>query len=204
MSKLLYLFGEIDQRVRPLVFCIRHWAKHAKIIKPYPAWSLSNFGLTCLTIFFLQQLKQPILPSINYLNTIFPDNCSTMDSKDLNFKTKNIESVSTLLCQFFNYYSNFDFLSNGMSLHTGKVIEKEEKELGIYVANPIDSNINATKNVNARNCRELQEKMIGACYILENQLLTQNISQNKHWGIIPLFMLGDKTKKKGPFNKKKC
>ena len=67
MSELLYLFGEIDERVRPLTFCIRKWASITGLTNPSPGRWISNFSLTVLVIFFLQQMKKPILPPLNVL-----------------------------------------------------------------------------------------------------------------------------------------
>lgn len=35
MSELLYLYGELDRRVRPLVFTVRRWAKDQGLIQVY-------------------------------------------------------------------------------------------------------------------------------------------------------------------------
>jgi len=65
MSELLHLYGEIDWRVRPLVIAIRQWAKSQKITYESPGPWITNFSLTLLVLFYLQQKK--ILPSLNIL-----------------------------------------------------------------------------------------------------------------------------------------
>lgn len=196
MSELFYFFGEIDHRVRPLVFCIRYWAKHARVIQSYPAQSLSNFGLTCLIIFFLQQLKRPILPSIDYVQAIFDRNGTlngySTGHKDFKFKTENTDTIATLLRDFFKYYAEFDYVTNGMSMHTSKVFEKRLKRPHIYVVNPIDPQLNATKIVDTRNCKLLQKKMKTALSTFESQLSRKDVCDNQHWGIIPLFTVQSK------------
>ena len=69
MSKLLYEYGELDKRVRPLVFVIRSWARIQKInfgcAGPWP----SNFTLTMLVIFFLQTRSPPVVCAMKNLKT---------------------------------------------------------------------------------------------------------------------------------------
>ncbi len=55
MSEILYLYGELDTRVRPLVFVVRKWAReHGLIEDARPTSYFTNFQLTMLVIFFLQ------------------------------------------------------------------------------------------------------------------------------------------------------
>jgi len=63
MSELLYLYGELDCRVRPLVFNVRLWAKEQGLISnTRPTRHFKNFQLTLMVIFFLQH-KYGMLPS---------------------------------------------------------------------------------------------------------------------------------------------
>ena len=67
MSELLYMYGELDNRVRPLVFTIRRWAQEQDLVldqRPTPYFT--NFMLTLMTIFFLQN-HYKMLPPFNEL-----------------------------------------------------------------------------------------------------------------------------------------
>lgn len=68
MSELLYLYGEINSNVRPLVFTIRQWAASVGITNSSPGHWISNFSLSLMVLFFLQSKK--ILPSLNRLQNI--------------------------------------------------------------------------------------------------------------------------------------
>jgi poly(A) RNA polymerase, mitochondrial len=68
MSEFLYLMGEIDGRVRPLVCAVRRWAKAVGLTNATPGRWISNFSLTLLTIFYLQ--RREVLPSLNTLITL--------------------------------------------------------------------------------------------------------------------------------------
>lgn len=67
MCELLYLYGEIDWRVRPLVTVIRKWAKSQEITSDVPGQWITNFSLSLLVIFYLQQ--ESILPSLKVLKS---------------------------------------------------------------------------------------------------------------------------------------
>ncbi|XP_043267459.1 speckle targeted PIP5K1A-regulated poly(A) polymerase-like [Venturia canescens] len=63
MAELLCCYGEIDYRVRPLIFTIRHWAQHVGITNPALGRWITNISITFLVLFYLQ-LKR-ILPFSN-------------------------------------------------------------------------------------------------------------------------------------------
>ena len=67
MSELLYLYGELDNRVRPLIFAIRNWAKEQHLVQDArPTVFFTNFEITLMVIFFLQS-EYGMLPSLNKL-----------------------------------------------------------------------------------------------------------------------------------------
>lgn len=68
MSELLCLYGEIDPRVRPLVFTIRQWATKVGLTNRFPGRWITNFSLTLLVLFYLQQRE--ILPSLKHLKSL--------------------------------------------------------------------------------------------------------------------------------------
>jgi len=70
MSELLYLYGELGRRVRPLVFTVRRWAKDQGLIQDLrPTPSFTNFSMTLLVLFFLQK-KYKMLPPLRDLQQL--------------------------------------------------------------------------------------------------------------------------------------
>lgn len=67
MSDFLYMMGELDERVRPLVFAIRNWASSVGITNSSPGKWITNFSLTLLVLAFLQKPLRtlPIIPPLN-------------------------------------------------------------------------------------------------------------------------------------------
>lgn len=62
MSELLYTYGQLDWRIKPLVCTIRKWARVMNLTKEHPGHWITNFSLTLLIIFYLQ--VKNILPSV--------------------------------------------------------------------------------------------------------------------------------------------
>ncbi|KAL0179518.1 hypothetical protein M9458_024960, partial [Cirrhinus mrigala] len=62
-SELLFLYGQLDPRVRHLVFSVR-------ITSSIPGAWITNFSLTVMVVFFLQQRNPPILPTLDRLKEL--------------------------------------------------------------------------------------------------------------------------------------
>ena len=70
MSNLLYIWGNLDDRVRPLVFAVRKWASEMGLVpKQRPTTFFTNFPITLMVIFYLQ-FKHNILPPLDKLKSM--------------------------------------------------------------------------------------------------------------------------------------
>lgn len=110
-----------DVRLKPLMLLIKYWAKHFGISG---GGRISNYGLLCLVIFYLQQVD--LLPSLLKLQ----NNCVplTINGWQVNFNentllppTSNNSSIAELFHDFFSYYADFNFRSCVMCLLDGKI-----------------------------------------------------------------------------------
>lgn len=194
MSELLYLFGEIDERVRPLTFCVRKWASATNITNPSPGRWISNFSLTLLVIYFLQNLDKPVLPTLHSLVKaatkndirIVDDNINCTFLRDLNslqFQSTNSDNLSRLLTQFFEFYSLFDFKSNGISLNEGKPMAKPDHS-ALWILNPLESFLNVSKNVSHEEVEKFRLEVKNAAWILES---SHRKTDDPNWGLLQLF-----------------
>ncbi|XP_001355451.4 poly(A) RNA polymerase, mitochondrial [Drosophila pseudoobscura] len=201
MSELLYMFGEIDSRVRPLTFSIRRWAQACGLTNPSPGRWISNFSLTCLVMYFLQQLRQPILPTIGALVKaaeakdvrVTEDGINCTFGRDLErvgFQSRNTSSLSELLLQFFEFYSQFDFHNRAISLNEGRQLSKPDHS-AMYIVNPLEQLLNVSKNVSLEECERLRIEVRNAAWILESEVenssLPQSERQEETWGLLNLF-----------------
>lgn len=156
MSELLHIFGQIDDRVRPLVFTVRYWANEMNITSNENRPQITNFPLTCLVLCFLQQLPQPILPTLSDLErkTRVEDirvtgniNCTFVrDLSQFKFNTQNTASLEELLIGFFMFLVHIDFDEYGISLHIGQPIRKRNSS-PLYIENPLERELNVSKIV---------------------------------------------------------
>ncbi|XP_001657730.2 poly(A) RNA polymerase, mitochondrial [Aedes aegypti] len=201
MSELLYLFGQIDPRVQPLTFCIRKWAQAVGLTNHAPGYWITNFSLTMLVMYFLQQLKEPILPPINKLvqNASPTDlritesqiNCSFLrDISKLDFKTSNTSTLEDLLLQFFEFYSHFDFNQRAISLNVGTSILKPDHS-PMYIVNPLETILNVSKNVNLEETELFRIQVRNALWLLDTHDKS-TAAESTEWGLVSLF--GNKVK----------
>ncbi|XP_018567191.1 poly(A) RNA polymerase, mitochondrial isoform X2 [Anoplophora glabripennis] len=194
MSDFLYIMGELDDRVRPLVFTIRKWAKEVGLTNASPGRWMTNFSLTLLVLAFLQKPPHspPVLPSLNTLvklagssdKYITEDgvNCSFL--RDLNkfkAKTKNIETLESLLSEFFEYYSQFDFTAKAVCLNEAVALTKPEFS-AMYIINPLERGLNVSKNVSIEEVERFKEESRNAAWMLESQE-----SKTSNWGLLSIF-----------------
>ncbi|XP_030563298.1 poly(A) RNA polymerase, mitochondrial [Drosophila novamexicana] len=207
MSELLYMFGELDPRVRPLTFSVRRWAQSCGLTNPSPGRWITNFSLTCLVMFFMQQLRQPILPAIGALAKaasatdirVTEDgiNCTfARDMERVGFQSRNTSSLSELLLQFFEFYSQFDFHNRAISLNEGRALAKPDHS-AMYIVNPLEQLLNVSKNVSLEECERLRIEVRNAAWMLESEVenttLTESERHEQSWGLLNLFKNPEKS-----------
>ncbi|ERL89575.1 poly(A) RNA polymerase, mitochondrial [Dendroctonus ponderosae] len=206
MSDFLYMMGEIDPRVRPLVFAIRKWAKEVNLTNSSPGRWITNFSLTLLVLAFLQKPLQspPILPTLNRLAKLAGPNdyyvtedgidCTFLrDITKLKFQTQNTSSLEVLLREFFEYYAQFDFGAKAICLNEAVAISKPEHS-PLYIVNPIEKGLNVSKNVSIEEVEKFKIEVRNAAWILESK--ERNYEST---GLIAILDSKDHIKNKLPF-----
>ncbi|XP_063985370.1 poly(A) RNA polymerase, mitochondrial-like [Diachasmimorpha longicaudata] len=198
MSELLYIFGELDARVRPLIFTIRQWATSVGITNATPGAWITNFSLTLLVIFFLQQKE--ILPSIHTMRNLArpsdirltetcvdctfvrdPKMIPSFDSKD---------TLESLLRDFYNFYSDFDFSTKAVCLRASTSLYKPDSS-PLYICNPLEKTLNVSKNVTSAEVMRFINAVRNAAMLFEEgfetnsrgilDIFAEKQSQKKHF-----------------------
>ncbi|XP_063908492.1 poly(A) RNA polymerase, mitochondrial-like [Zophobas morio] len=194
MSDFLYIMGSIDDRVRPLIFTIRKWACEIGLTNSSPGRWITNFSLTLLVLAFLQKPPHspPILPSLNNLVKLADstDHYMTEDGINCTFlrninKLKkpagNKESLESLLKEFFEFYSHFDFTSKAVCLNEPVAITKPE-HCAMYIVNPLERGLNVSKNVGLEELDRFKVEARNAAWLLESQE-----HKTENWGLLSIF-----------------
>ncbi|KAF0291378.1 Poly(A) RNA polymerase, mitochondrial [Amphibalanus amphitrite] len=164
MTELLFIWSQLDTRVAPLVRAVRHWAEkvHLTTCVSGSGRFISNFGLTLLVIYFLQTRPVPLLPSVNELTQLArPGDTALVDGVSYTFLrdpslvpvTANTESLSDLLAGFFDLYASLDLNAHALSVVWGGTFG-HPGDAPLHVQNPLDLELNVTKNVSREEvCR---------------------------------------------------
>nr|XP_042913657.1 poly(A) RNA polymerase, mitochondrial isoform X2 [Parasteatoda tepidariorum] len=154
MSELLYFCGEVDSRIRPLIYAVKKWARETDITKSSPGSWFTNFSLTLLVVYFLQNRPTPVLPPlkeiINIIGAEFTDEYRfeyLMTLPELQAKASlNKESIAVLLQEFLLYLGSHPFEDRCISLMTGSAIERSS-EFPVWIQYPLEEDLNVSKNV---------------------------------------------------------
>ncbi|XP_070842598.1 poly(A) RNA polymerase, mitochondrial [Chaetodon trifascialis] len=156
-TELLYLYGELDPRVRFLVFTVRCWARAHGITSSIPGAWITNFSLTVMVLFFLQRRSPPIIPTLDHLKDLAgPADKSMIEGNDCTFVSdfskiqleSNTETLEQLLREFFEFYASFAFSRMSINIRKGK--EQNKPEVApLHIQNPFETSLNISKNVNA-------------------------------------------------------
>ncbi|XP_068438018.1 poly(A) RNA polymerase, mitochondrial isoform X2 [Clinocottus analis] len=215
-TELLYLYGELDPRVRHLVFTVRCWARAHGVTSSIPGAWITNFSLTIMVMFFLQTRSPPIIPTLDHLRDLAgPADKSVIEGNDCTFVSdfskirlqSNTQTQEKLLWEFFEFYSTFAFNSMSISIRKGK--EQGKPELApLHIQNPFEISLNVSKNVNAMQL----ERFVALCQ--ESAWLLQQGEANKPkggnegkastpWGLAALLMPSKVTGIKGRKKKRR-
>lgn len=193
MSELLYLYGEMDWRFRPLVTAVRHWAAWARLTDIVPSPRITNFTLTLLVVFHLQRCSPPILPTLNEMITKARPQLDFRETNEIDctflrdpneFRERcrlNKESLEDLFWGFLRFVESFEFNDRSVSIITGKAQRKTDSK-PLYVQNPFERELNVSRNVNLKELTRLVMEARNALYILE----TREDHGPGHWGLLAL------------------
>ncbi|RZC38102.1 poly(A) RNA polymerase, mitochondrial, partial [Asbolus verrucosus] len=179
MSDFLYIMGSMDDRIRPLIFTIRKWANEIGLTNSSPG-SLGVFAKTHQLTSYLTFIEY-IRPKDQYV-TEDGINCTFLrDLNKLRKSTENKESLESLLIEFFEFYSQFDFETKAICLNEAVSITKPE-HCAMYIVNPLERGLNVSKNVSLEELDRFKVEARNAAWVLESQE-----NKNTNWGLLSIF-----------------
>lgn len=193
MSELLYLYDKIDWRFRPLVTAVRHWGAWARLTDMVPGPRITNFTFTLMVVFFLQRRSPAILPTLSEMTKLARPQVDTRQTNDIDctflrdptmFQERgrlNQESLEDLFVEFLRFIESFDFNEQSVSIVTGSASRKFDSK-PLYVQNPLERELNVSRNVNLKELTRVVMEARNALYILE----TQEDLGPTNWGLLAL------------------
>lgn len=210
-SELLYIYGNLDHRVRALIFALRCWARIHGITSAIPGQWITNFSLTMMVLFFLQKRSPPVIPTLDQLKALAgkKEKC-IIDGNDCSFvrdlnKIKlsaNTESLDNLLIEFLEFYGKFDFKTNCIDIRKG--IERNKPEsAALYIQNPFEQTLNISKNVNQTQLQRFVNLTQESAFILQDQV-RESSKNGKPWGLASILLHKSSDKGTPPKRKKKA
>ena len=134
-TKLLADYCKVDPRLAQLVAVVKHWAKKRAVNDPYRG-TLSSYCYVLMCIYHLQSRSPPVLPVLQALpptvsvevrewKAEFFDDVEALKG----FGNENKQTLGELVWQFFEYWAwRHDYMSGVISIRTGSVLPKDEKD----------------------------------------------------------------------------
>lgn len=92
-------------------------------------------------------------------------------------------NLQTLLLQFFEFYSQFDFQDKAISINEGAPVRKPNN-LPLYIVNPLQQALNVSRNVSFEECERLKMEVRNAAWQLES--CTEG-DRADDWGLLSLI-----------------
>ncbi|XP_074424089.1 speckle targeted PIP5K1A-regulated poly(A) polymerase [Larus michahellis] len=207
-TRFLQLCAEADERVRPLVYAVRLWAKQQGLAGNPSGGGplLNNYALTLLVLFFLQTRSPPVLPTVARLRDVAGDedravvggwDCSfPRDAASLEPST-NTESPGSLLAQFFHVLGDFDLAGQVISLREGRALPlpspdvPEGLKLGPFnLQDPFELSHNVAANVNEKTAARFGHCCRAAAKYCRSLQYCRKSSKGRAWGLTRLFQPG--------------
>ncbi|KAL7856829.1 hypothetical protein SRHO_G00157280 [Serrasalmus rhombeus] len=200
-TELLYVYGSLDARVRYLVFTVRCWARVHGITSGIPGAWITNFSLTVLVLFFLQQRTPAVLPTVDQLRDlagpsdkcVIEENDCTIVSDLSKIKLQgNTDTLEKLLQEFFEFYGSFAFNRSSINIRKGREQNKPEAA-ALYIQNPFEPSLNVSKNVNATQLERFVALCRESAWLLQQgevlkRSATQSADQIPPWGLAALLL----------------
>ena len=146
-TQLIDAYAKLDKKISDMIKIIKHWSFHRNITDTFNG-TLSSYAWSILCLNYL--ISESIIPNLQ--NT---ENKTTVEineieydisfDKDVTFSIEKEHSTASLVLGFFQFYSNWDWKNNVVSMRNGGKIHREDKSWDNEEPNAIDL-INAGKN----------------------------------------------------------
>lgn len=126
-SQIMRHLLTFDDRIYALATLIKYWMKVHNLIGSN---GIDGYAVNMLVVFYLQQLKSPLLPPIElfqrFIPPVFIGNANVAFNYELRYFLPNNQRISDLLVGFFNFYAKFDFENLLISPLYGRTYQRKD------------------------------------------------------------------------------
>lgn len=116
-----------NQRIYFLAIVLKYWAK---VYNLSGTGKITNYALIMMLVFFLQSLREPILPPLidfqKNTQEIIIDHWNFGWNFNFKYITKNTMTIVELLAEFFEFYNSYDFEKNIICPLIGRPLKKTD------------------------------------------------------------------------------
>ncbi|MEL0101030.1 MAG: nucleotidyltransferase domain-containing protein, partial [Euryarchaeota archaeon] len=126
-TELLRRYSKVDRKVSDFIRLVKYWAFHRNISNPFEG-TLSSYAWTILALNYL--IFEGIIPNLQDTEEkLFIEingdeyDISMRSSEDIKL-TKEM-SLSAMICGFFEFYSNWDWSSDVISIRNSEKLSRE-------------------------------------------------------------------------------
>lgn len=130
-THMLFCYAQTEWRVRPMVLVVKLWAT-SQGINDAKNMTISSYSLVLMVINFLQcGVDPPVLPCLHKLHPSKFQPHTDLHFIDLHeelkpVKSDNKQSLGELFAAFLEYYAQFDYTKDAVSVRTGMRLPIEE------------------------------------------------------------------------------
>lgn len=202
ITEYMFAMGALDPRIRPFIFMVRRWYKETEVTRFSKRESFTNFQLSYMCLHFLQQLKDPLIPTFYEVmrqisNSVPKDIEHIMQesfmfhSDRFQFQTKNTSSIHELFVEFLQYFESYEFSKYIVTLRSNEKVPKPEtippaNPINLYLENIFEPSLPWGFNVTDAECSSLQVMARDTLHNLEHSY-SKPADNSQDWGILKII-----------------
>lgn len=100
--------------------------------------------------------------------------------------------LDELLTEFFEFYADFDFTRHGVSVVTGTLVDKPDSSVPVYIENPVERELNVSKNVLEEHLQNFQTQCrLTRDTLRQTSTIPRSRSIGDHWGLLSILKTDD-------------
>ncbi|KAH7678152.1 Polynucleotide adenylyltransferase protein [Dioscorea alata] len=188
-SKMLLWISDIDERFHDMVLLVKEWAKAQDINNPKEG-TLNSYSLCLMVIFHFQTCTPPIFPPLKeiyegnvadaitgttaFTERLIRDEClaNIARFKSQVYRQKNKSSLSQLLIEFFQKFSNIGSISstNAFCTYTGRMGTRYLiKTRALSIEDPFEQTENTARAVGWAELNIISRAFREACRLFSSR-----------------------------------